>query len=290
MSEKEKVFGALFRRDFGSGPHDFRKTLSEIAVSALGKTQADADHFADLNLTRYWNWFLQEVDSFSRRGLLPYFRTHPGGMLFMDYCAESVTAVDSKLREKGSLGQARPAILRALDAVSDREYEAISGEVCKHIGLRDPQHYVLTPPGNEGGIDFVAAVEVPSSCHLFSGAGRELRIVGQCKKYSSKVQVDRVETFLQTMQNVRHRAARVAKHLPAWFDSSQGPILGWIIGHSGFQSGCHDEARNHGVIISDSIDLANILALGKQFHRHLGCAARANKVQSACCDVLMRFP
>lgn len=263
-----------------AGNSDFRQLLSSLAVSALGKTVADADTFADVNLSKYWNWLAREVDQHSRRGLTPFYSLPPaGGQFITSACHSLVSAPNAADQLRGARALSRPSILRKIDELDEREYEALSCVACSAIGSVNT---LLTPRGNEGGIDFFARLSVQTKTHVLSAAGVELRIVGQCKKYATPVTVDKLDQFITTIQNVKHRSDRVRGQIPPWFDDSRGPVIGWIMAHSGFQTGAADEAKNHGIILSDSLDLAELISLSDTFHATLPPADRASRLADEC--------
>jgi hypothetical protein len=280
VSEKKQLLAALHRTDVGPGNVDFRRILSSLAETILSKNRVDADAFADANLKKYWNWLAKEIDDHAARGLLPFFTLATGGVHAISSACEALRlSTDPQIRKRGDLGFSRAAVLKQIDAMTDREYEALACVACSAIGSIKTH---LTPPGNEGGIDFFATLSLKSNTHILSTAGAELRIVGQCKKYASPVAVDKLEQFITTMQNVRHRSERVRRHIPAWFSNSRGPILGWVMAHSGFQTGAADEAKNHGIIISDTLDLAELVCLSDSFHPTLSPTDRADQLLNAC--------
>jgi hypothetical protein len=280
VSEKKRIFSALHRHPLPAGNHDFRQLLSHLAQTALGKGSAEADAFADVNFSRYWNWLKRELDDQAARGLTPFFSLSPAGTYAVSSACEAL-ALSSNADEalRGNLARARPYVLREIDKLSDREYEALACVACTTAGSLKTH---LTPPGNEGGIDFIATLSIHTSNHILSSKGAEIRIVGQCKKYSSPVTVDKLDQFLTTMNNVRHRSDRVRRHLPPWFEESRGPIVGWVVSHSGFQVGASDEAKNHGVILSDSVDMAELVSLAQTFHAAKLPNERASQLLDAC--------
>lgn len=280
MSDKKALLSAFPRLNIGTGNIDFRQTLSDLAQSILGKSRPDADAFADVNLKRYWNWLAKDVDSQAARGLVPFFSLATGGSFSFSSVSHSLLSSSEPSQQRtGGLAISRAAVLRKMDALTDREYEALACVASSAIGSANT---LLTPPGNEGGIDFFATLSVRESSHVFSAPGTEIRIVGQCKKYTSPVAVDKLEQFITTMQNVRHRSERVRRQIPTWFDESRGPIVGWVIAHSGFQTGASDEAKNHGIILSDTLDLAELVCLSESFHSNLAPEDRANELEEAC--------
>lgn len=136
----------------------------------------------------------------------------------------------------------------------------------------------LTPAGNEGGVDFFALLPTPFRCHLFGGGVNPVRIIGQSKKFSQAVQVDKLKEFLMTVEEVKHRGQpKTEKIVPPWFHAVHGPIVGCVIAHSGFQSGAISRARNDGVITADSLDVAEMLAIAKCFPEIADASARATE-------------
>lgn len=280
MSEKKELLAALHRTEFSSGNIDFRALLSQLAETTLGKSRPDADAFADVNLRKYWNWLARELDDHSARGLTPFFTQASGGVLAISSACHTLAASgNAQEKSRGTLAMSRPFVLRQIDAMTDREYEALACVSCTAIGST---RTLLTPPGNEGGIDFFATLSISTNTHVFSAVGAEVRIVGQCKKYGSPVSVDKLEQFIMTMQNVRHRSERVRRHIPPWFEQSRGPILGWVMAHSGFQTGAADEAKNHGIVLSDTLDLAELVCLSHGFHAALPPSDRATRLADEC--------
>ncbi len=270
--------------DVATSNVDFRAALALLAENRLGKTLMDAQAFADAGLKRYWNWFTLEIDQQRRRGIVPYFSTVGGGTNAFSHTANSLlSSSDENDQFRGRLATSRPDILRQLDQLNDRQYEAMACIACKAIGARVQ---VLTPPGNEGGIDFIASLPLRNSSHIFSSTGSDIRIVGQCKKYQSPAAVDRVENFLHTMNNVRHRSERVRKHLPHWFEEERGPIIGWIVSHMGYQTGAADEAKRHGIILSDTLDMAELFSFSTTFYASDPPSKRAKRIYDDCQSLL----
>ena len=182
-----------------------------------------------------------------------------------------------------ALWRARPRMLRKIDLLSDRDYEALGCLVSELVGA---EKFLLTPPGNEGGIDFLCRMTMPSRTHIFGGTCAPIRIVGQCKKYQSRVGVEKIRDFAKTIDDVRHRAHHLENVVPHWFRGGSGPVIGWMIGHSGFQSGSVTIANNQGIILSDSVDMAEVIAKSRAFYESLLPDARADKVVETIGDYL----
>lgn len=150
--------------------------------------------------------------------------------------------------------------MRAIDNFDDRDFEALACVVLKIIGAT---HIRLNEGGNEGGVDFYATLKIHTKNHMFSNIGGALRVVGQSKKFSSSIQDSVVKEFCQTLVDIKQLSPSIREKIPSWFLTTRSPIIGWIISHNGFQSGATERAKNHGIIISDSLDIAEIIAVSK---------------------------
>ncbi len=283
MSAKREIFNRLWRLRISESYQSFGDLLTQLAAVSLKIDMIAAERFSSQNLDKYWNWLSRELDIQKQRGLVPWLSQAENSFAVFDGFQQISPGCDEHQQILNVRLASRSSILQSIDMLSDRQYEALACVTCGAIGA--DVHY-LTPAGNEGGIDFVALLKLNASNHLFSGPGTEMRIVGQCKKYRSSVSVDRLEQFLHVMQNVRHRASRVREQLPAWFEDAKGPIVGWVISHTGFQSGASDEAKKHGIIVSDSLDLTQLLALSDSFQRRRETASGQTDLGSFCNELL----
>ena len=154
------------RLDSTLGNIDFRATLESLAERVLGISTIDAQAFVHTNAKRYWNWFIEDADQQRRRGILPYFTVVGEGTYAFSHTAHSFqSSSDANKQLIGQLALSRPNILRQLDSLTDRQYEAMACVACNVMGAR---YQILTPQGNEGGIDFIATLPMNSSCHIFS--------------------------------------------------------------------------------------------------------------------------
>ena len=158
------------------------------------------------------------------------------------------------LRSRG-----RPTILRMIDGLSDRQYEAMSCVLLEALGATNVN---LTPFGSDGGVDGFGLISRPCSSHLFGSAHHPIRVVAQAKKYKTSMQADKMKEFLQTLNEVKHGGQpKTDAIIPSWFKGARGPIIGIVLSHRGFQSGADSRARSHGILTADSVDLAEVIAL-----------------------------
>lgn len=256
-SQKQQVLGWFFRALPEAGVHDFAALLRRAAEDSLGLSGLDLDAFLASRETGLWNALRSEQEARARDGLSVAFDMLEGHQ--MRWHSMATAASHSEALRLLRL-RSRPPILRAIDALTWRQYEALGCEVAVMCGATELH---LTPPGNECGVDFFAIIQQPGNNHVFSGGGSLLRVIGQSKKYDSRVEVERVKAFNDTISDVKRREPTVTAIVPAWFLAHRGPIVGWMVSHSGFQSGARSRAHNLGILASDTVDLAEISALSR---------------------------
>lgn len=287
LSVKERITEWLCRQEFSSGILKFDDLLLSAATSTLGLGDMEAERFVAANSRRYWNWFREEIDTSIARGLYPTFVVKDERSRRISWFAKDLVPIAAtKEKQKAVLLCTRPYALSTIDELDDRDYEALGCVVCRLLGARD---VILTRKGNEGGVDFFASIILPARSHILFGTNGPLRIIGQCKKYSSKVQIEKVRGFITTMNDVKHQSPHIEDLVPAWFRAGKGPIVGWIIAHTGFQSGASSTAQNHGILLSDSHDVAEIVALSRVINYYDFPIERAKVLKQKVKDELDRF-
>ncbi|HUT70285.1 MAG TPA: restriction endonuclease [Desulfatiglandales bacterium] len=260
-SQKRRVLNWFERKTFATDTIYFCDALVEAACSALGLSALDAESLTEGAASRFWNYFLRKIDEDRRRGLNSLFEvSEPSAMKFRWTPQTYLRSTVQKTRSQGFKLRARPQILAMIDQLDFRQYEALGSVISTLAGAKRTK---LTPRGNEGGVDFFALIEMPARCHLFSGATGPLRLIGQCKKHTVRLDVGKIRDFITTIDNIRKRQPDVESHVPTWFRSTRGPIVGWIVAHEGFQNGAERAARDHGIVLADSLDLAEIAALSR---------------------------
>lgn len=252
-----------------------RKMLERGALAALEKDTMSAEAYAESNLSTFWNYLLKQQETDKQHGLSPVFEIEDLGAYTLRWCPPPVRADCRSIRRNVRLRH-RPAMLRMIDSLNDREYEALACVALRAVGASD---VCLTPAGNEGGVDFFGLLPSPGSCHLFSGGHHPLRIIGQSKKYTHPMEAGEFKEFLTTMDEVKHGGQdKTEKIVPPWFRATYGPIIGLVFAHSGFQSGAESRGRRHGVITATSVDIAEMLALSREVPEETDAEGRA-----ACC-------
>lgn len=277
-SEKERIINWLYRQAFSDAILSFDDILFEAVSTVLHKAPMEVEAFVHRNQHNYWNNLLEQQDIDLRLGRVPLFLIPDTTTRKMLWTAGNFSCCKSSKDKSYVLRlQTRPYVMQNIDVLSDRDYEALGCMVCELIGAT---YVKLTPPGNEGGIDFFALVNLPSKSHIFRGDCRPIRIVGQSKMYRSRVGVDKVKELCETLNNVRNLNPAVFRHIPSWFLSSSGPIVGWLVTHSGLQSGAVTHAKNNGIIVSDSKDIAEIVALSRKLDVSLEPIGRAALIRN----------
>lgn len=286
MSDQNKIFNYLMRQEeLPLGNFSFDELLYQAINKSLHKSGQDLESYYDSNCKRLWNSVKKKQQIlFEEKGITPIFDVRDDAQRIV--CSH----INNKMSETGDKKyyylKSRPYIFNEIESLNARQYEALSVLVCE---LLSANHTCLTPQGNEAGIDFIATIKFSELSHYLLGINGPVRIIGQCKKYSSPVQVDKIKEFNSTMADVYHLTSKMRSLIPSWFLNSKGPIIGWIISHSGFQSGAIDRGKNNGYVLSDSFDLAEILAKSKKFHPCIPTNMRHKKIIESINEILKRI-
>lgn len=274
QSERQRILSWFYREVFPAGVLSFDDLHLYSAIGVLGKSSMDAEAYVQKSSLNHWNVLMKSLDYDRSLGRKPIFRVIEDISRRLIWFPNSLINLPSRKDRRLAIRlRARPLILRMIDQLSDREYEAMA---CVITQLAGAARVKLTPPGKEGGIDLFAVIKSHSKSHIFGGPHRPLRIIGQAKKYRNKLQVDEVKELITTIEEVKNQNPSVEHLVPSWFRTAQGPVIGWIIAHNGLQSGGVTKARNHGIIVSDSIDLAEISTLSRHINENLAPTERVN--------------
>jgi ferredoxin-like protein FixX len=287
MSELQDIVDKIFRSSYATRLVRIDAAISSVAPSAIGCDQIEAEDYAERNKRRVWNKVIRRLDEEIGKGLHPTFEVVDATRVELAWFPMMKRGDDSQLKRKKLRLACRGRILDYLDEdeVSSRAYEALGCVICKLAGA---SQWHLTPPGNEFGIDFLALLPSFGKSHLFPHADKQIRIVGQSKKWSSRIERDVVRLLADTLDDIRKRNQRILEStiLPPWFVSAKGPLVGCMMAHSGAQSGGHDIANDHGIIMADSRDIAEIATLSRRWNPTLGSQGAIEFLRDSISEVL----
>ena len=240
--------------------------IADISQTLFEITRMAAEDYAERNQKRIWNLIVKRIDEEKDKGLNSVFKIIDSSrkrLLWYPFIKEGDSSDVKKLKSRLAY---RGKILDHLDSddnISFRDYEALG---CVVSILAGALRWHLTPQGNELGIDFISVLPAFGKGHLFPNSQKKIKIVGQSKKWTSKVPWDKIDSLANRLDDIRRRSQRVLEKLPPWFLSEKGTLVGLMLAHSGVQAGGHDFANDHGIIIADSRDLAEILVLSKHWN------------------------
>ena len=283
ISKRAKILNWFIRSELPLGVNAFDDLASLAVRDSLSVDQLQADTYAYKNRRSLWNYFSRQRDLERKKGIYPV-------AYIVDSYARRIESAPSlifrradkkSIRISGRLAM-RSDIYQKISTLTDRVYEALCCLACQSLGASKIH---LTPPGNEGGIDFLALVENKRGFPKCSGLNK-FRIVGQAKKYAGPVQVGGVRDFNDTVADVRRLSPTVKGHLPSWFRESSTPIIGWLVGHNGFQSGSESKARMNGIMLLDSQVITEIIAFSPGIGSSETGKIVAQNMVSSCNDIL----
>ncbi len=255
VNDNQKIFDRMHRIKFEERNYAFEEVLKLCILDNLTNDPVKAELMANKKSNHMWGRYCQEHREDIKNGVVPLFT--------IDNEYDKTVHWIGDTKEYGTRREhyfVRPDLYSFIDKLDDREYETLACVVCELLGA---DRIYLTPKGNEGGIDFLARIQFPSKAHFIFGVKGPIRIVGQCKKYSTKDNVGHMKEFIKTLDSVHNRSFRAGEILPDWFQFEKGAIIGWHISNLGHQSGALDYAKNYGVLVSDSKQLIDIICRTK---------------------------
>lgn len=258
----------IFRSKYHEPAFRLQDILTKAYIGLFSFDQSVAEDFADRNSNRIWNLLVKRLDEDLFKGLNPTFDVVDASRQELKWFASIAKSDLVSLKHKKQRLSYRGILLDYLDKeISDRDYEAL-GCVLSRFAGSDNWH--LTPHGNEFGIDFVALIPSFTVSHIFPHSNKQLRLVGQSKKWTSRIKRDQVDLLANRLADIRRRNERVMRTLPAWFNAATGPVIGCMLTHIGAQSGAIDIANDHGIVIADRRDVAEIVVLSKKWDCYSG--------------------
>ena len=265
----KEILKLMYRSDYGEKEYYFFDIVKDCILQGITKDNVEAELLAQNKEIQLWNIIKkhQEIDLIN--GVVPLFTILSEQNRTVKWIGDC-----SQYGVRKQLFKKRPELYRLIDSLSDREYEILACVICEQLGA---DKIYLTAKGNEGGIDFFARIPFSKQAHFFFGIKGPIRIVGQCKKYSTKDKVGNMKEFIQTMEHVHNQSFRVGEVIPNWFKMEKGIIIGWHISDLGHQSGALDIAKSFGVLVSDTKQLIDIL-----------CKSDVLKNQDDICSVIRK--
>jgi hypothetical protein len=263
MNNRSRITHCIFREIYKKRLLRIDEAVALVAPPVLGCNQPEADSYANLNKRYIWKRLIQRIDEENDKGLHPTFTVIDRNRYEFAWFPKLRPSDDSSLKRKKLRLAHRGKILNYLDTINYREYEAVGCVICSLAGATRVR---LTDPGNEFGIDFLAVLPAYGNGHLFPHAHKQIRLVGQAKKRTSPIKREKIDLLAGTLDDIRRRNREIfEKVLPAWFVSAKGLLVGCMLAHSGAQSGAHDRAHEHGIILADSRDVAEMVALNRNW-------------------------
>jgi hypothetical protein len=256
IPEKPTIWNWLLRQDL-SGIHSCRTLLEGAAKACLGRDPVSAAAYTEATATAFWNYVVEASADHAARGISTSFAIADNTTKTWD-CYPVPTGANSLKEEKALRVRSRPTYLRMIDNLNDRQFEALSCVLLEALGSSEVE---LTKGGGEGGIDAFGLILNADSSHILGSPHHPLRVIAQSKMQSRPMGADKMKEFFETINEVKYGGEHKTEEvIPHWFRSSRGPIIGMAISDKGFQGGAEKRARSRGILIVDSIDIAEVLA------------------------------
>jgi Restriction endonuclease len=273
--EKPTLWTWLLRQDL-EGVHSCRSLLEAAARACLGKDAVSAAAYTEAIVTPFWNYVIDACSDHASRGISASFAiADPITKTWQCYPVSDESPEPE--RQRALLARNRPSLLRTIDQLNDRQYEALSCVLLEALG---GARVNLTKTGGEGGIDAFGLLLNTKATHLLGSSQHPIRVIVQSKMHRRPMAADKMKEFIETLNEVKYGGqSRTEAVIPDWFRAARGPRIGAAISHAGFQAGAEARARSHGILIVDSIDIAEVLSTwASPASRADGCLARITEL------------
>lgn len=275
ISEKPTIWKWLLRQDL-TGIHSCRSLLEEAARACLGKDHISAAAYTEATSTSLWNYVVDACAGHASRGISNTLEIADATTKTWD-CYPIPAGMGGPEREKALLARNRPSFLRMIDQLNDRQFEALS---CVLLEVLGSARVNLTKAGGEGGVDAFGLLRTSNHSHIFGSSHHPIRVIAQSKMHNRPMGADKMKEFVETINEVKYGGEHKTEAvIPDWFRSSRGPIIGMAISDTGFQAGAEARARSRGILIVDSVDIAEVLSTTKsKFSSPDACLARIEEL------------
>jgi hypothetical protein len=249
----------MYSLDYRWDTTDFESIFSKAIRELRGLTQLDSDRKAQAYLNRGWKLFIEKHEQEVKANQYPTFN-------ILDYTTKSIQPYyktikkdDLKIIKIKKKIEKRHILLKYIsEELTNREYEALGCYLCY---ICDSSKVFLTNSSDEHGIDFVAIIPAYSKLHIFPNSNKQLKIVGQCKKWGSPAKRDHVDLLRRSIQKIQDTSIHIKKFIPNWFFQEKGNIIGVLVSNSGAQSGAIQSSIDYGYTIANSKDIAQAIVL-----------------------------
>jgi len=154
----------------------------------------------------------------------------------------------------------RKEILNAICEMNWRSFEFL----CAHLLNTNK----ITKSGvsrgtKEGGIDFYGLLEMRLFSTMVFLKGAKIRIIGQAKRYTNKVNHKEVRVFRTHKDDLLAKKGNAAKKLPPWFVESGFPVLSILMITTKFTKGAKKFAEENGIVLIDGEQVVEDLTKSK---------------------------
>lgn len=261
MSRTSTLLGHILRADWTEERIRLEDAIAEVVSSREGKSRLAGEDDGRRYARRVWRAMFREHGACNRDPLRPMFEALDEVRLEVRPGWLPQPEVGTSTRRKDARRRARGQALSWIDGLTDDDFEKVGAYLCDASGA---PRVLKTRGVGDWGIDFVGIVPAYGHTHIFPSLPSQVRIVGQSKKWATRIPRAKIQEFVTTLTDVRHKRGEVAAALPNWFLASEGPIVGCVVSQRGFQSGARSVASDHGIILADEIDIAEVLVLDRR--------------------------
>jgi hypothetical protein len=167
---------------------------------------------------------------------------------FNDYPSNTLFRYSIKHKEDvwlSFLRRHKKNLQKAINKMSWKDFE----KLCEHLLEINGVEPVILTRVNQEGIDFCGLYNIGSYISsMIIPQFFQIKIVGQIKHYSDKIQPKLLRSFYTYCESIKNREDNIIRKLPNWFNEAKTPVLGIFITTSDFTKGAIKFAKKEWII------------------------------------------
>ena len=194
----------------------------------------------------------KEIKEFKDRGIAPdyEFNNYPPNVLLRYSLKHEESPLIASIRKE------RVSLQKAINEMHWQSFECF----CKYLLESDGVSPLSITKVNQEGIDFCGFYNIGKlASSVIIPNNFKIRIVGQVKHYSRKINPQSVRAFNTYCEDVKNEEENIIKDLPCWFTKHKTPVLGIFMTTSDFTRSAIEYANKEWVLLKKGEQIVECL-------------------------------
>lgn len=181
---------------------------------------------------------------------------------FINYPNNTLQSYSKKHKEQFPVSFLRTNITQIIKTINNEKY--ISWQkfeiLFKYILSFNGVEKMELTKTNQEGIDFFGIYNMGKSISsIIIPTNYSVKIVGQVKHYSKKIEPEQIRAFQTYCEDVKNNKENIVKSIPKWFKDSVLPVLGIYMTTSDFTKGTKIYANEEWMVLRNGLQIVESL-------------------------------